>query len=236
MILLYYSINVVALIVSVIFHELAHGYAALYFGDDTAKNAKRLSLNPVKHLDPIGSVLLPLILLAIRSPFLFGWAKPVPINYSKMRNPKVNIVFVSLVGPLVNILFIILGFVCLKTVSNYITHFYSHDIFQYYLTLTPDLKMNVLKSEHLKYYFLAAEFFIQLILINSILAFFNLIPIPPLDGSRLLIPFLSPKMEAVYYSLERYGVVLIFVLLYFNVFDSIFGFILNFFVRLIFSL
>ena len=221
---------------SVIFHELAHGYAALYFGDDTAKNAKRLSLNPIKHLDPIGSVLLPLVLLAVRSPFLFGWAKPVPINYSKMRNPKVNIVFVSLVGPLVNILLIIIGFFCLKSVSNYISHFYSHDIFQYYLTLTPELKLNVLKNEHLKYFFLAAEFFVQIILINSILAFFNLIPIPPLDGSRLFIPFLSPKMEAVYYQLEKYGIVFIFVLLYFNVFDSIFGFILNFFIRIIFSL
>jgi len=183
----YFIIVAVIFFFSVILHEIAHGWVAYRLGDPTAKNAGRLTLNPFPHIDLIGTVLLPMILVFSRSPIVFGWAKPVPVNFALLGHPKRDMIWVGLAGPFVNIFLA--------------------------LALSVFVQMNILAS--------AQPFFKIGILINLILAVFNLIPIPPLDGSRLVLGILPYKIARWYAKLERYGIVIIFLLLYFGVLDGV---------------
>jgi Zn-dependent protease len=163
---------------SVIIHEVSHGYAALKNGDPTSKYMGRLTLNPIPHIDPIGTILLPVLLIIFHSPILIGIAKPVPINPLNFRNYKKGMVIVGLSGAMSNIfLGIIFAFLCKITNS---------------INLIAVLKMGSI--------------------INFILAFFNLIPIPPLDGSRVISVFLPYRLKTKYESIERYGIFLIIFL------------------------
>ena len=170
---------------SIILHEVAHGVAALFFGDDTAKKAGRLTLNPIPHIDVFGTLIIP-ALLALSGHAIFGYAKPVPINPNKMRQPLNDAVWVSLAGPATNLLLAALAGLWIR--------------------LHPALLQNVAAwSFQIPYYFGS---------INVILAVFNLIPIPPLDGSSVVTRFLPKSWESWWIPLSRYGMfILIGILL-----------------------
>ena len=183
-------IKIVVLVFSVIMHEVAHGWAAYRLGDPTAKDARRLTLNPLAHIDLMGSVLLPLILIITKSPVLLGWAKPVPFNPGYFRDVKKGVMIVGLAGPAINLI--------LAAVAGTIYRIFSFEgIFGIFLVYT--------------------------CIINVVLAVFNLIPIPPLDGSRVAIGFLPPRLISPYLRLERYGFIIIFGLLWLGALDYILG-------------
>ena len=183
-------IKIVVLVFSVIMHEVAHGWAAYRLGDPTAKDARRLTLNPLAHIDLMGSVLLPLILIITKSPVLLGWAKPVPFNPGYFRDVKKGVMIVGLAGPASNLI--------LAAIAGTIYRILPFEgIFGIFLVYT--------------------------CIINVVLAVFNLIPIPPLDGSRVAIGFLPPRLISPYLRLERYGFIIIFGLLWLGALDYILG-------------
>jgi len=174
---------------AIILHEYAHGWSAYKFGDPTAKLAGRLTLNPIKHIDPIGTLILPGILLTLRfmgvETFVFGWAKPVPVDFRRLRNPKQNMIWVALAGPAVNIILAIIFSQVLR------------------LSLSPQ----------------ASQMIALAVFINLLLAVFNMIPIPPLDGSRLVMGLLPNQLARPYAGLEKYGILIVVALLYLGLFE-----------------
>lgn len=192
---MHFLLSISIFFLAVVIHEYAHGITAYWLGDRTAKYAGRLTLNPLAHIDPFGTILLPILLVISRSPVIFGWAKPVPINYWGLRNPKKDILWVGLAGPLANII------------------------------LAAGLSL-LLKTGLAGAVFIT-QLILQGILINLVLAVFNLIPIPPLDGSRILISILPANLTKQYAAIERYGFIILFILLYFRFFDYIIWPIVN---------
>ncbi|HDD65032.1 MAG TPA: site-2 protease family protein [Firmicutes bacterium] len=179
------------LLFSVVIHECSHGLAAYYNGDDTAKLMGRITLNPLPHIDPVGTILFPLLLsLIYRAPVLFGWAKPVPVNPFNFRNYERGIFMVGISGPLSNI-FLGVFFCLLYRILPF--------------------------SVDVKIYFLYGGY------INFVLAFFNLIPIPPLDGSRVLSAFLPVEIRERYNRIERFGIFIIMGLAFFGLLHWVFG-------------
>lgn len=166
-------------------HELAHGWVAYKLGDPTAKYMGRLSFNPLKHIDPVGTVLLPLMMVMLRLPPI-GWAKPVPVNFQSLRNPKKDMFWVGAAGPFVNFL----------------------------LAVSFALIINLFGLQHGS---LLSQLLSMAVLINLILCIFNLIPIPPLDGSRMAMSLLPWRYAQSYSKLEPYGFVIIIGLLWFGV-------------------
>lgn len=173
------------LIFSVIIHEVSHGAVALKLGDPTAKHAGRLTLNPLPHIDPIGSIFLPLLLLASGARVLFGWARPVPINPLNFRNPKIGSLWTALAGPASN-LFVAAVFALFVRL-----------IFAYAPFLNPII-----------------PFLKIVVMLNIVLGIFNLVPIPPLDGSKILF-VLIPFSEETLIQFERYGLLLLILFLLF---------------------
>ncbi|MGD9765146.1 MAG: site-2 protease family protein [Candidatus Binatia bacterium] len=170
------------ILAAVILHEIAHGFVAHRLGDDTAAAAGRLTLNPLPHIDPIGSIALPLLLAAVGSPFLFGWAKPVPVNAARLRNPKRDMMLVALAGPATNVL---LAVAC-ATVAH--------------LTAGAGVAFAVALA-------------VIAVQINVNLAVFNLLPIPPLDGGRVLTGLLPRAQALAFARLEPYGMFIVMALL-----------------------
>jgi Zn-dependent protease len=181
-------IMLVVLFFSVIIHEISHGYIALLNGDPTAKLYGRLTLNPIPHIDPVGTILVPALLFLSHSGILFGWAKPVPVNPSNFRNFRIGELSVSAAGPL----------------SNFFLAF----VFAQLLPWT----------QHNPGFFLFCKYGV---IINLYLMLFNLIPIPPLDGSKVVMPLLPRSMQQLYVQLEPVGFVLILILLFSGLWSSI---------------
>ena len=180
-----YIFLIIVLIFSIVIHEVSHGAMAYHLGDPTAKYAGRLTLNPLKHLDPIGSVILPLLLVVIRSPILFGYAKPVPINPYNFRDQKYGSLKVSLAGPGANLAVAVFFGLLLRFIPLLSSFSGLIQIFSY------------------------------IVYINILLAVFNLLPIPPLDGSHVLFTFLPPSAIKIKIFLQQFGFfILIFIILF----------------------
>jgi Zn-dependent protease len=178
----------VPLTIAIVFHEVAHGATARHFGDMTAAKAGRLTLNPLRHVDPFGTVILPLMLAVSGAP-VFGWAKGVPINPNRLRNPRWHMVLVALAGP----------------VSNLVMALISAILFGFLVRILPDVSIaeDGFLATNLK----------NFIMINLFLATFNMLPLPPFDGSRVLGGLLPPKLAAPYRRLDRYGLFIMLGLL-----------------------
>lgn len=176
---------IVPLIFAIVFHEVAHGWVARALGDPTASQLKRLSLNPLRHVDPIGTILVPGALKLMGLP-VFGWAKPVPVDFSRLNNPRRDMILVAAAGPGMNLVMALFGAMGLGLLIK--------------LTGTPA----PLGVEH----FLGLNL-LNFILINIFLALFNLIPIPPFDGSHIMEGLLPERAAAAYGSLRKYGFLLV---------------------------
>jgi Zn-dependent protease len=177
----------IAFIFSVMIHEVSHGVVAEWLGDSTARDAGRITLNPLKHIDPMGSIILPVFLLIVGSPFMLGWAKPVPYDPRFLKNPKTAAGKIAGAGPASNFIIAILFALFTRVAIG--------------MDLSPAL----------------IDAFAMVVVLNISLAVFNLVPIPPLDGSKVLFALLpaSRGAYAVMELLERYGMILIFALLFF---------------------
>jgi len=208
-------IRIFVLLFALSVHEAAHAWAALKLGDPTAYRLGRITLNPIPHIDPIGTIIFPLMLIVMRAPFLFGYAKPVPVNPLNLRNPKRDNLLISAAGPLSNLTVAFLAFmgmIILKYLDPNV--FVSRGGFSYLILL-------------ILYNF---------IILNVILATFNLIPVPPLDGSGVLMGFLSDEAAQKYDQIRPYGMIIIIVLWFTGVLRVIFGIafgIVDFFMKLL---
>ncbi len=180
------SVWTLPLLLAITLHEAAHAWVAWKLGDNTAKGLGRVSFNPLVHIDPFGTVLLPLLLLISQSGFMFGYAKPVPVNFSRLCNPRIDMVWVAIAGPATNILLLIAAAILLNI-----------------LGIIPAF---------------AREWFgqnlINMIMINAILAVFNMLPIPPLDGGRVAVGILPDILSRPLARLERYGMLIIIILIF----------------------
>ncbi|WP_050386367.1 site-2 protease family protein [Bradyrhizobium pachyrhizi] len=179
------SVWVLPVVIAITFHEAAHGFVAHRLGDDTAWQLGRVSFNPLKHIDPFGTLILPAVLLFAHSPFLFGYAKPVPVNFRKLNHPKLDMVWVALAGPATNIILAIAAALAFHA-----------------LPLVP--------ADAAKW---TADNLKNAFLINIVLAIFNMMPIPPLDGGRVAVGLLPRPLAIPLARLEPYGMLILIGLL-----------------------
>jgi Zn-dependent protease len=177
----------VAAVMAIILHEISHGYAALALGDDTARRAGRLTLNPLRHIDPVGTILVPAILLILRTGFVFGWAKPVPVAAWKFKNPRRGMMLVACAGPAMNFFLAWLSALAIHGLT--------------YLPGSPADRGIVVVLQ-------------AFIVFNLILGLFNLIPIPPLDGGRIIVGLLPEPLAMRWARLERLGILLVILLVF----------------------
>lgn len=200
------SIWALPVLAAIVFHEVAHGWVAFRLGDPTAARMGRLTLNPISHIDLFGTVLLPLLLIVAQAPFLFGYAKPVPVNFYNLNHPKRDMIWVALAGPLTNILLALGSVLVLKLLLSF--DFSPHDPFSsFFIALLTPLALMAKNS----------------VVINVVLAVFNAFPIPPLDGGRVLVGLLPEPYSTTVARLEPFGFLIILLLLMSHVLDALMG-------------
>ncbi|PIP29773.1 site-2 protease family protein [Candidatus Jorgensenbacteria bacterium CG23_combo_of_CG06-09_8_20_14_all_54_14] len=180
--------TIVVLIFSVVVHEVSHGFVAEHLGDSTARLAGRLTLNPLKHLDPFGSIILPLLLSLLPGGLIFGWAKPVPYNPMNLKRPERDGALIAAAGPTANLFIAFVFALAFRAVVNFIP------------SATP--LTNLLAG---------------VVVVNLMLAVFNLVPIPPLDGSKVLFGFLPPSARRQWESFERIGWLVLLIFIFFAI-------------------
>lgn len=199
---------IIVLIFSAIIHEYAHGWMAKRLGDDTAEREGRLTLNPLKHLDPVGSVLLPLLLIITKANFFFAWAKPVPYNPYNLRDRRYGDLKVALAGPATNIILALL----FGLIARFIPTIEGVKV----ALLTAFFQGNTGLISSLTHSSVATSLSLLAMIIcfiNLALAIFNLIPVPPLDGSKILYTFLPTRGREWFYKLEQYGFIILIILI-----------------------
>ncbi len=188
------AISALPVIFAITLHEAAHGYAARHFGDNTAWLAGRISLNPLRHIDLFGTVLLPLLLFVVSSPFIFGWAKPVPVNFGRLRNPKRDMLWVAAAGPAVNLLMAFGWAVLLKLAIVMPFNAYTRP-----LAMMSEMGIGI----------------------NVMLMVLNLLPLPPLDGGRIAVSLMPFSMAVKFSQLERWGIPILLLLSFTGMLGSI---------------
>jgi Zn-dependent protease len=198
---------IIPIMIAVIFHEVAHGYIALKLGDTTARDMGRLTLNPLPHIDPVGTILIPGILILLNAGFVFGYARPVPVNFMRLRNPKRGMALVALAGPATNILIALIAAVLIRLLvladPGLIGRIMSHG------ASTGVLAALGVSAAYILFY----TFFLSVIL-----AIFNLIPIPPLDGGRIAVGLLPESVARAYSKIEPFGMIIVIAILFLDPF------------------
>jgi Zn-dependent protease len=204
---------IIPIMIAVIFHEVAHGYIALKLGDTTARDMGRLTLNPLPHIDPVGTILIPGLLILLNAGFVFGYARPVPVNFMRLRNPKRGMALVALAGPATNILIALVAAVLIRLLiladpgltGQIMSHGPSTGVFA---------ALGVSAA-----YILFYTFFLSVIL-----AIFNLIPVPPLDGGRIAVGLLPEGAARSYSKIEPFGMIIVVAILFldpFRIFSTV---------------
>lgn len=205
-------ISILPVVFAITVHEAMHGYAARHFGDDTAWRMGRISLNPLRHIDPIGTVVVPLVLYwGSGGAFAFGWAKPVPVNFGRLRRPKQDMLWVAAAGPAANLVMALFWALLLKLSV---------------IGVIPDLGYASALKE-------MARIGVS---VNGMLMILNLLPIPPLDGGRIAVSLLPLKLARSYARLEPYGMVILVLLMVTHVLDALLLPLLRLFAALVFTL
>ena len=202
------AISALPILFAITLHEVAHGYVARMFGDNTAWRMGRISLNPLRHIDPIGTIVLPAVTFLL-SGFMFGWAKPVPVDFGKLRNPKRDMLWVAAAGPAANLLMALGWAVLLKTVMGTGEFMYSEAL---------------------------TQMSIAGISVNGMFMMLNLLPLLPLDGGRIVVSLLPQRAAWKFAQTERYGMWILIALLLTHVLDAILGPMINLFLAFITSL
>ncbi len=180
------SVWVLPVIIAITFHEAAHGWVAEKLGDDTARRMGRVTFNPIAHVDPFGTLILPGLLLVFGAPFIFGWAKPVPVAFHRLRHPKRDMIWVALAGPGINML----------------------------LAVAAALLMHLTVGLPPPYAEWVGENLANAVIVNVVLAAFNMLPIPPLDGGRVLTGILPLPLATRFARIERYGLLLLILVIF----------------------
>jgi Zn-dependent protease len=208
-----FGIQLAVILFAISFHESAHAYSALRFGDTTARDLGRISLNPIRHLDPFGSVLLPLFMYILSSgQLIFGAAKPTPVDLRNTKNPRLANLVVSAAGPLSNFLLAVVAIAALLIIKKSSPR----DIVDLYYALQ---KVRFARGALAPVVYVLFHF----AMVNVVLGVFNLIPIPPLDGSGVVVSLFGGSVARVYASLARFGFLILIGLLYLGVLNWIFG-------------
>jgi Zn-dependent protease len=198
------AVSALPIIFAITVHEAAHGYVAKYFGDLTADKLGRITLNPIKHIDPIGTILLPALTLMLGG-ILFGWAKPVPVNFGNLRNPKKDMLWVAAAGP----------------ASNFVMAIFWALVLNYSATAPDSAAFFLLEMSKVG------------IMINLVLMVLNLLPLPPLDGGRIAVSLLPMDLAVKLSKLEQYGFIILIALLFTGILGKIISPMINFFAQMI---